>query len=223
MGILWIIIVEFVAGIIAWVLSPGPNKPAGFVHCCRVCLPQRLPEPAPSNLSKSPIVCSWFSRHCGAAREFGWRCRAVASRPGRMVASRVLFVFSSPHALPHGVLLAHVGALLGRSVVLGAAEVIYFRLEIGPDNRVGWAAGLGLRLSRELVRSRRSRCRRGSRLDGWRRGGCYSGFGGPAVGLGAGPAGAGAGLAAAGVAAGAAGALRAWHWSTYAVSLIPFA
>jgi uncharacterized membrane protein YeaQ/YmgE (transglycosylase-associated protein family) len=31
MGILWIIIVGFVAGIIARVLSPGPNKPAGFI------------------------------------------------------------------------------------------------------------------------------------------------------------------------------------------------
>jgi uncharacterized membrane protein YeaQ/YmgE (transglycosylase-associated protein family) len=31
MGILWIIIVGFVAGIIARLLSPGPNKPAGFV------------------------------------------------------------------------------------------------------------------------------------------------------------------------------------------------
>ena len=31
MGILWIIIVGFVAGIIARLLAPGPNKPAGFV------------------------------------------------------------------------------------------------------------------------------------------------------------------------------------------------
>ena len=30
-GILWIIIVGFVAGIIARLLSPGPNKPTGFV------------------------------------------------------------------------------------------------------------------------------------------------------------------------------------------------
>src|ERR1700724_1456560 len=31
MGILWIIIVGFVAGIIARLLSPGPNKPTGFI------------------------------------------------------------------------------------------------------------------------------------------------------------------------------------------------
>ncbi len=30
-GIIWIIVVGFVAGLIARVLSPGPNKPAGFV------------------------------------------------------------------------------------------------------------------------------------------------------------------------------------------------
>ena len=30
-GIIWIIIVGFVAGIIARFLSPGPNKPAGFI------------------------------------------------------------------------------------------------------------------------------------------------------------------------------------------------
>jgi len=30
-GILWIILVGFVAGIIARLLSPGPNNPAGFI------------------------------------------------------------------------------------------------------------------------------------------------------------------------------------------------
>ncbi|WP_438275795.1 GlsB/YeaQ/YmgE family stress response membrane protein [Nitrobacter sp.] len=30
-GILWIILVGFVAGIIARFLSPGPNKPSGFI------------------------------------------------------------------------------------------------------------------------------------------------------------------------------------------------
>ena len=30
-GIIWIIVVGFVAGIIARFLSPGPNKPTGFV------------------------------------------------------------------------------------------------------------------------------------------------------------------------------------------------
>ena len=30
-GILWIIVVGFVAGIIARVLSPGPNNPSGFI------------------------------------------------------------------------------------------------------------------------------------------------------------------------------------------------
>ena len=31
MGILWIIIIGFVAGVIARLLSPGPNNPAGFI------------------------------------------------------------------------------------------------------------------------------------------------------------------------------------------------
>jgi uncharacterized membrane protein YeaQ/YmgE (transglycosylase-associated protein family) len=31
MGILWIVLVGFVAGIIARLLAPGPNKPAGFL------------------------------------------------------------------------------------------------------------------------------------------------------------------------------------------------
>ena len=30
-GFLWIILVGFVAGIIARILSPGPNNPAGFI------------------------------------------------------------------------------------------------------------------------------------------------------------------------------------------------
>ena len=31
MGILWIIIVGFIAGLIARFLAPGPNKPLGFL------------------------------------------------------------------------------------------------------------------------------------------------------------------------------------------------
>ena len=31
MGIIWIIVIGFVAGIIARLLSPGPNKPSGFI------------------------------------------------------------------------------------------------------------------------------------------------------------------------------------------------
>lgn len=31
MGIIWIIVIGFVAGIIARLLSAGPNKPAGFL------------------------------------------------------------------------------------------------------------------------------------------------------------------------------------------------
>ena len=30
-GLLWIIVVGFVAGIIARILSPGPNNPSGFI------------------------------------------------------------------------------------------------------------------------------------------------------------------------------------------------
>ena len=30
-GLLWIILIGFVAGIIARIVSPGPNKPAGFI------------------------------------------------------------------------------------------------------------------------------------------------------------------------------------------------
>ena len=31
MGILWIVVIGFVAGIIARILSPGPNNPSGFI------------------------------------------------------------------------------------------------------------------------------------------------------------------------------------------------
>jgi uncharacterized membrane protein YeaQ/YmgE (transglycosylase-associated protein family) len=31
MGILWIVVVGFIAGIIARLLSPGPNNPSGFI------------------------------------------------------------------------------------------------------------------------------------------------------------------------------------------------
>jgi uncharacterized membrane protein YeaQ/YmgE (transglycosylase-associated protein family) len=31
MGILWIIIIGFVAGVVARLLSPGPNNPVGFI------------------------------------------------------------------------------------------------------------------------------------------------------------------------------------------------
>jgi uncharacterized membrane protein YeaQ/YmgE (transglycosylase-associated protein family) len=31
MGILWIVVVGFVAGIIARMLAPGPNNPSGFI------------------------------------------------------------------------------------------------------------------------------------------------------------------------------------------------
>ena len=31
MGIIWIIVIGFVAGIIARLLSPGPNNPSGFI------------------------------------------------------------------------------------------------------------------------------------------------------------------------------------------------
>jgi uncharacterized membrane protein YeaQ/YmgE (transglycosylase-associated protein family) len=30
-NIIWIIIIGFLAGLIAWVLSPGPNGPKGFI------------------------------------------------------------------------------------------------------------------------------------------------------------------------------------------------
>lgn len=31
MGILWIVLIGFIAGIIARLLSPGPNNPSGFI------------------------------------------------------------------------------------------------------------------------------------------------------------------------------------------------
>ena len=31
MSVLWIVLIGFVAGILARLLSPGPNKPAGFI------------------------------------------------------------------------------------------------------------------------------------------------------------------------------------------------
>jgi uncharacterized membrane protein YeaQ/YmgE (transglycosylase-associated protein family) len=31
MGFLWVIVIGFIAGIIARLVSPGPNKPSGFI------------------------------------------------------------------------------------------------------------------------------------------------------------------------------------------------
>ncbi len=31
MGLLWIVVIGFVAGIVARLLAPGPNKPSGFI------------------------------------------------------------------------------------------------------------------------------------------------------------------------------------------------
>ncbi len=31
MGIIWIILIGFLAGVVARILSPGPNNPAGFI------------------------------------------------------------------------------------------------------------------------------------------------------------------------------------------------
>jgi uncharacterized membrane protein YeaQ/YmgE (transglycosylase-associated protein family) len=31
MGIFWIVVIGFVAGVVARLVSPGPNKPAGFL------------------------------------------------------------------------------------------------------------------------------------------------------------------------------------------------
>jgi len=38
MGILWIIIIGFVAGIIARWISPGPNTPQGFILTVVLCI-----------------------------------------------------------------------------------------------------------------------------------------------------------------------------------------
>ena len=43
MNILWIIIIGFVAGIIARFLAPGPNNPAGFI--LTTLSPARLSRP----------------------------------------------------------------------------------------------------------------------------------------------------------------------------------
>ena len=37
-GIIWVIIVGFVAGIIARFLSPGPNNPSGFILTTVLCI-----------------------------------------------------------------------------------------------------------------------------------------------------------------------------------------
>ena len=48
MGILWIILIGFVAGLIARYLVPGPNNPSGFILTVvrRRCLGEKNSAPA---------------------------------------------------------------------------------------------------------------------------------------------------------------------------------
>ncbi len=44
MGILWIVIIGFVAGIIARLLAPGPNNPSGFILTTLLGHRRRVPR-----------------------------------------------------------------------------------------------------------------------------------------------------------------------------------
>jgi hypothetical protein len=57
-GILWVIIVGFVAGIIARLISPGPNNPSGFILTLCSASPVRFWRP----LSARPSAITVPSR-----------------------------------------------------------------------------------------------------------------------------------------------------------------
>ena len=65
----------------------------------------------------------------------------------------MLLIFGGANALPERVLLAHVRAFLGVPVVFVSAEVVDFRIEVGPHDDVPHAVRLRQRLSRKLVRA----------------------------------------------------------------------
>src|SRR5690349_5416102 len=96
-------------------------------------------------LSKSPMTHAPAALSCARGRRLLRAGRLIAkirprarSRKGKiMLASGALLVLRGPDALRHGGLLAHVGAVLGRSVVPVAGEVIDLRVEVGPHDDVG--------------------------------------------------------------------------------------
>src|SRR5882672_3189911 len=90
----------------------------------------KVPPSAPVKLSKSPMVTSYSYVVVDALRHWTSRSAGEVS-----IASGVLFVLGSPDPLPHGVLLAHVSALLRIPVIPVAAEMVDLRIEVCPNNR----------------------------------------------------------------------------------------
>ena len=98
-GIIWIIIVGFVAGIIARLLSPGPNNPSGFIlttvlGIAGAFLATFIGQALPTGAGGDAI------RTVEVARTVGYRtavssvtvlttghCAAAADRPGRCTTS----------------------------------------------------------------------------------------------------------------------------------------
>src|SRR5581483_1681581 len=64
---------------------------------------------------------------------------------------RTLLRFRRTEALRSCVFLAHVGAVLGVTIILVASEMIYFGVEIGPDDDIGGTVRFRLTLLRKLV------------------------------------------------------------------------
>ena len=75
--------------------------------------------------------------------------RAVASTNGRVYrtgsAAGAFFGPGSAEAFDSGILFAHVGAVLGRSVSFVTGEMVHFGAEIGPDDGVAGTMRFGLR------------------------------------------------------------------------------
>src|SRR5215467_2769588 len=86
----------------------------------------------------------------------------------RLARLRVSLVLGGTESLTGRFPLAHIGALLGRSVRSVAAEMVDPRIQIGPYDRVAGTVCFGLRLGCKLPRSGRLGRRR-SRGSGWSR------------------------------------------------------
>jgi len=152
------------------------------------------PLSAPPKLSKIPIALS---------------CELVilAVKPPQVfppdLSCRVLFVLRGSDPLPSGVLLAHVGATFRIPVVLVAAKVVNFRIEIRPHHGIGGTVGLCSHFRRELVHSSRSLAAGAGLIAGGDPARSGARVGAATVGA--------AGLAAAGAVVGCTAAAR--HWS----------
>src|SRR6516164_6887326 len=77
---------------------------------------------------------------------------SVVTRVSYCTRSRVLLILGGANALSKRVLLTHVRAFLCVSVILVSAEMIDFRIEVGPDDDIARDA-MRLGLSFPMLRS----------------------------------------------------------------------